>query len=124
MAGLLYLPRIFVYHCRTEPASPQSETFKVMGRRLLRAIMSPAMIAAWVFGLSMLIIGEIWRESWMHAKFLFIVFLTGAHMAMAGWRRAFEEDRNAHSERFFRLANEVPTVLMVFIVILAVVKPW
>ncbi len=124
MAGLLYLPRIFVYHCRTEPDSPQSETFKVMERRLLKAIMNPAMIAAWIFGITMLILGEIWREPWMHAKFLFIIFLTAAHMAMAGWRRAFEEDRNAHSERFFRVANEVPTVLMVFIVILAVVKPW
>ena len=124
MAGFLYLPRLFVYHCRAETGSLQSETFKVMERRLLRAIMNPAMIAAWVFGLTMLFLGEIWRESWMHRKLLLVLALTVTHIAMARWRREFAEDRNTRSERFYRIANEVPAVLMVFVVILAVVKPW
>ena len=124
MAGFLYLPRLFVYHCRAETGSLQSETFKVMERRLLRAIMNPAMIAAWVFGLTMLFLGEIWRESWMHPKLLLVLALTVTHIAMARWRREFAEDRNTRSERFYRIANEVPAVLMVFVVILAVVKPW
>ncbi len=124
MAGLLYLPRLFVYHCQAETGSPLAETFKVMERRLLKAIMNPALIAAWVFGLSLMFFGEIWREPWMHAKFLLLLLLTAAHLSMARWQRAFAEDRNAKSERFYRIANEVPTVLMIFIVILAVVKPW
>jgi putative membrane protein len=124
MAGLLYLPRLFVYHCQAETGSLQSETFKAMERRLLKAIMNPAMIAAWAFGLAMVFLGDLWREPWLHGKFLFVFFLTTAHIAMGRWRRAFDEDRNLHSERFYRIANEVPAALMVVIVILVVVKPW
>lgn len=124
MAGMLYLPRLFVYHCRAETGSAQSETFKVMERRLLRAIMNPAMIATWVLGLTLVFLGELWRESWVHTKLLFVLVFTVVHIGIGRWRRAFEEDRNPHSERFYRIANEVPAVLMVGIVILAVIKPW
>ena len=124
MAGLFYLPRLFVYHCQAETGSPQAETFKVMERRLLKAIMHPALIGSWVFGLYLVYFGEIWREPWMHAKFLLVLFLTAAHLSMMSWQRAFAEDRNAKSERFYRIVNEVPTVLMIFIVILVVIRPW
>ena len=124
MAGMLYLPRLFVYHCRAETGSAQSETFKVMERRLLRAIMNPAMIATWVLGLTLVFLGELWRESWVHTKLLFVLVFTVVHIGIGRWRRTFEEDRNPHSERFYRIANEVPAVLMVGIVILAVIKPW
>ncbi len=124
MAGLLYLPRLFVYHCGAEPGSEKSETFKVMERRLLRAIMNPAMIASWIFGLASAQIGEFWMEGWFHAKMGLVVALTAAHMAMAKFRRDFEAGRNTRSERFYRVFNEAPTLLMIGIVILAVVKPF
>jgi len=124
MAGLLYLPRLFVYHCSAEPGSKQSETFKVMERRLLRAIMTPAMLASWLLGVLLIYGGNHWSEPWMHAKLLAVVLLTGAHMAMASWRKAFAEDRNPHSSRFYRFMNEVPTLLMIAIVILVIIKPW
>ena len=124
MAGMLYLPRLFVYHCRAETGSAQSETFKVMERRLLKAIMNPAMIATWALGLTLVFLGELWREPWVHSKLLLVLILTVVHIGIGRWRRAFEEDRNQHSERYYRIANEVPAVLMVGIVILAVIKPW
>jgi protoporphyrinogen IX oxidase len=124
MAGMLYLPRLFVYHCRAETGSAQSETFKIMERRLLKAIMNPAMIATWTLGLALVFLGELWRESWIHTKLLFVLGLTVVHIGIGRWRRAFDEDRNQHSERFYRIANEVPAILMVGIVILAVIKPW
>jgi len=126
MAGLLYLPRLFVYHSKTAVGSEASETFKVMERRLLRAIMNPAMIASFVFGgLLLLDFGsDAWSMGWLHLKLLSLIGLVGMHMAMAGWRRAFAEDRNTRSERFFRVTNEVPTLLMIIIVIMAVVKPF
>lgn len=124
MAGLLYLPRLFVYHCTAETGSDKSETFKVMERRLLRAIMNPAMIAAWVSGLLTAAAGDLWAEGWFHAKLGFVLLLTLSHMAMARWRREFAEDRNRRPERFYRIANEVPTLLMIAIVILVVVKPF
>jgi putative membrane protein len=124
MAALLYLPRLYVYHCQAEPGSRQSETFKVMERRLLRGIMNPAMIVAWVVGLALMIDVEAWRFGWFHAKLTLLVLLTGIHMAAARWRRAFAEDANRHSERFYRVMNEAPAVLMVGIVIFAVVKPF
>jgi protoporphyrinogen IX oxidase len=125
MAGLLYLPRLFVYHTETAPGSEGSERFKVMERRLLRAIMNPAMIAAYVFGIWMVVLSPDWlSQGWLHAKILLVLLLTGAHMAMARWRRAFAEDRNTRPQRFYRIVNEVPTVLMVAIVILVVVKPF
>jgi putative membrane protein len=125
MAGLLYLPRLFVYHAATEPGSAASETFKVMERRLLRAIMNPAMIAAYVFGIWMVLLVPEWlSQGWLHAKLAFVLGLTAAHMMMARWRRAFAEDRNMRPQRFFRIVNEVPTVLMIAIVILVIVKPF
>ncbi|HYH22599.1 MAG TPA: protoporphyrinogen oxidase HemJ [Azospirillum sp.] len=125
MAGLLYLPRLFVYHTAAAPGSEASETFKVMERRLMRAIMNPAMIASWVFGIWMLILIPEWfQQGWLHAKLLFVVVLTVSHMLMARWRRAFAEDRNTHPQRFFRIWNEVPTLLMIGIVIFVIVKPF
>ncbi len=124
MAGMLYLPRLFVYHCRAETGSAQSETFKIMERRLLKAIMNPAMIATWALGLVLVFLGELWWEPWVHTKLIFVLGLTVVHIGIGRWRRAFDEDRNQHSERFYRIANEVPAILMVGIVILAVIKPW
>lgn len=124
MAGLLYLPRLFVYHCQAQSGSNQSETFKVMERRLLRAIMNPAMIASWVFGLWLYMSLEPWTDGWAHAKMTFVVLLTVAHMMMARWRRDFEQDTNRRPESFYRIANEAPTVLMIGIVIFVIVKPF
>lgn len=124
MAGLLYLPRLFVYHCDAPAGSDRSETFKVMERRLLRAIMNPAMIASWVFGLWAAALIGAWSAGWFHAKLLLVLLLTASHMAMARWRKDFEADANTRSQRFYRIANEVPTVLMVGAVILAAVKPF
>ena len=125
MAGLLYLPRLFVYHCEAPAGSKTSETFKVMERRLLRAIMNPAMIAAYVFGIAMIVLTPEWmKQGWLHAKLLFVLLLTVSHMMMARWRRDFAEDRNTRPQRFFRIANEVPTLLMIGIVIFVIVKPF
>lgn len=125
MAGLLYLPRLFVYHCEVAAGSEASETFKVMERRLLRAIMNPAMITSWIFGITLLVLNPGWFEmGWIHAKLAFVVGLTAVHMMMARWRRAFAEDRNQRPQRFFRIMNEVPTLLMIGVVIFVVVKPF
>jgi putative membrane protein len=125
MAGMLYLPRLFVYHSRAEPGSDTSETFKVMERRLLRAIINPAMIAAFVFGGVLLADrgGAVWSEGWVLAKFACVAGLVFMHGQMGRWRKNFEADRNARSDKFYRITNEVSTVLMIAIVILAVVKP-
>lgn len=126
MAGLLYLPRLFVYHVDAKPGSETSETFKVMERRLLKFIMTPAMLASWVLGL-WLAFGEgavqMSTDFWFHAKLLLVILLSAFHMALAKWRKDFEADRNTHSARFFRIMNEVPTVLMIAIVMLVIVKP-
>jgi putative membrane protein len=124
MAGLLYLPRLFVYHADAEKGSRQSETFKVMERRLLRGIMNPAMILVWVFGLAVAWKGEWWSAHWLHAKLALVVVLTGVHHLYGRWRKDFEADRNVRPARFYRWWNEVPTVLMIAIVFLAVLKPW
>lgn len=124
MAGIFYLPRLFVYHSESAPGSEKSETFKVMERRLLRAIMNPAMIAAWLFGLLVATAGNVWLEPWFHAKLLLVVVMTVFHGWLARCRRAFAEDRNTYSSRTFRIANELPTILMILIVILVVVKPF
>ncbi|ANC93209.2 protoporphyrinogen oxidase HemJ [Azospirillum humicireducens] len=125
MAGLLYLPRLFVYHCEVPAGSDMSERFKVMERRLLRAIMNPAMIAAYVFGIAMIVLTPEWmKQGWLHAKLLFVLLLTASHMMMAKWRREFAEDRNTRPQRFYRIANEVPTLLMIGIVIFVIVKPF
>jgi putative membrane protein len=124
MAGMLYLPRLFVYHARAAKGSEMSETFKVMERRLLRGIINPAMIAAWLLGLSLAWQGNHWLEGWFHAKVALLIGMQLVHAALARWRRAFAKDANLHSERFYRFMNEVPTLLLIGIVILAVVKPF
>ena len=124
MAGLLYLPRIFVYHCGVTPGSGMSETFKTMERRLLRGIMNPAMVFTWIFGLWLLYLSEAWREHWMMAKFALVVVLTVMHHLLALWRKDFEADRNKRPARFYRVANEVPTVMLICIVILVIVQPF
>jgi protoporphyrinogen IX oxidase len=124
MAGMLYLPRLYVYHARAAKGSEMSETFKVMERRLLRGIINPAMIAAWILGLTLAWQGDHWGEGWFHAKLALLVGMQLVHAALARWRRAFANDANTHSDRFYRFMNEVPTLLLIGIVILAVVKPF
>ena len=126
MAGLLYLPRLFVYHCDADPGSARSEMLKVMERRLLWAIMAPAMVASFLFGVWLLLMPGIvdWSSGWMHAKLALVLALAAAHGMMVKWCRDFAGDRNSRSQRFYRITNEMPTVLMVAIVILAVVKPF
>lgn len=126
MAGLLYLPRLFVYHATAPLGSDLSETLKIMERRLLRFIMNPAMILSFIFGLLLFSIPGLIDTSskWFHVKCLGILGLSAIHGMMASWRKDFEADRNKKSSTFFRVANEVPTILMIGIVILAVVKPF
>ncbi|WP_375593705.1 protoporphyrinogen oxidase HemJ [Algihabitans albus] len=124
MAALLYLPRLFVYHAQVETGSEVSETFKVMERRLLRAIGTPAMIASLVFGLILLGQPGLFDQGWIHAKLLLLVGMFAIHGLYAKWRKDFEADRNTRPHTFYRWMNEVPTVLMICIVILAVVKPF
>ena len=125
MAGMFYLPRLFVYHAMAPVGSELSETFKVMEAKLLRIILNPAMIAAWIFaGLMLWAQPELFSDGWFHAKLLLVVLMTGVHGFYARWRREFAVDANTRSHRFYRFANEVPTVLMIGIVILAVVKPF
>jgi putative membrane protein len=124
MAGLLYLPRLFVYHCATDPGSKQSETFKLMERRLLRAIMNPAMIVVWITGPLLAWQAGMFRDGWLLAKLILVVVLTGYHHALGRWRKDLAADRNRHDAGFYRLMNEVPTLLMIGIVVLVVVKPF
>jgi putative membrane protein len=126
MAGLLYLPRLFVYHCAAPPGSVQSETFKTMERRLLRGIMNPAMVGAYLFGLVLLATPGVvdWGAAWMYLKLALVAGQTVMHHRLGSWRKAFAADRNLRSARFYRMVNEVPTVLMVGIVLLIVVKPF
>jgi putative membrane protein len=124
MAGMLYLPRLFVYHCEAEPGSAQSETFKVMERRLLRAITNPAMVVTWALGLWMVYeAGWLWAH-WFQAKLLLVMALSAIHGMLARWTEDFAADRNRRSQRFYRVINEIPAVLMIAIVILVVVKPF
>jgi len=124
MAGLLYLPRLYVYHAQAQVGSHQSETFKIMERRLIRAIMTPAMVFTWFFGLWMMYSLDMWTETWVHAKLTAVVLMTISHFFMAKWRRDFEHDRNQRPESFYRVANEAPTLLMIAIVIIVIVKPF
>jgi putative membrane protein len=124
MAGMLYLPRLFIYHCDAAPGSETSETFKVMEQRLLRIILNPAMVAAWVLGLWLAWQGGLFSSGWLHAKLALVLALSGVHGFFSASVRRFAEDRNTVSARHWRLWNEVPTVLMIFIVILVVVKPF
>ena len=126
MAGLLYLPRLFVYHAQSKTGSEQSETFKVMERRLLRYITTPAMLASWVLGLALAFSGVIdWsKDGWFHAKLFLVLLLSAYHGLLAKWMKDLALDLNTHSARFYRIANEVPTLLMILIVILVVVRPF
>jgi protoporphyrinogen IX oxidase len=124
MAGMLYLPRLFVYHCEAEIGSKQSETFKVMERRLMRAIINPAMIVTWLAGLYLAWSGHWFFSGWLHGKLALVIALSGVHGFFFRWRKDFAADRNKHSQKFYRIINEVPTVLMIGIVILVVVKPF
>jgi putative membrane protein len=126
MAGLLYLPRLYVYHSTAAAGSDLSETFKVMERRLLRGIMTPAMIATWIFGAALAFTPGIvdWRMVWIWVKLLLVLALTTFHFLLARWRVSFAEERNRHSTGFFRIVNEFPTLLLTAIVLLVVIKPF
>jgi protoporphyrinogen IX oxidase len=124
MAGMLYLPRLFVYHASAAPGSAQSETFKIMERRLLRNIMTPAMILVWLTGPWLAYRMDFYRDPWLHAKIALVLVLSGLHGYFARAARVFAADANTKSARFYRILNEVPTVLMLLIVALVVVKPF
>lgn len=124
MAGMLYLPRLFVYHADVPVGSPQSETFKVMEARLLNIITTPAMVVAWVLGLWLAWRSGFWSAPWLHAKLALVLALSGLHGYLSAATRAFREDRNTKPARHWRIVNEIPTVLMIGIVILVIVKPF
>jgi putative membrane protein len=124
MAGLLYLPRLYVYHVDATAGSELSQTLKIMERKLLRLIINPAMVATFVFGIWMLLIEpEILQHPYMHIKLGCVVLMTGVHGMLARYRRVFDQDCNVHTARFFRVLNEIPAVLMIIIVIMIVVRP-
>jgi len=127
MAGMLYLPRLFVYHAAAKPGSELSETFKVMERRLLKLIINPAMIATWLLGLSLIwLMGKdaFVQSGWLHAKLVLVFAMTGLHGFFVRLVKQFGADRNQRSQRFYRIINEIPTVLLIVIVVLATVKPF
>ena len=124
MAGMLYLPRLFVYHCEVTPGTPESERFKRMELRLLRIIINPSMAGVWIFGLALAFLGQYWAQPWMLVKFALVVVLSALHGFLSRCRRDFAKDSNTRSQRFYRLVNEVPAVLMIVIVILVVVRPF
>ena len=124
MAGMLYLPRLFVYHASAEKGSQQSETFKVMERRLLKGIMNPAMIAVWILGPLLAWLTHAYDEHWLQIKFVLVLIMSGMHGLYARCTRDFANDRNTHTAKFYKIINEVPAVLMVLIVILVKVQPF
>jgi putative membrane protein len=125
MAGMLYLPRLYVYHADAQKGSIQSETFKIMERRLYRGIINPAMIATFVFGIWMIIAGLVdWSMIWPWVKAAAVILMSAFHGLLGRWRRAFAEDRNTHPSKFYRMVNEVPTLLMIIIVLMVVAKPF
>jgi putative membrane protein len=126
MAGMFYLPRLFVYHCEVPRGSAESERFKVMERRLLKQIINPAMIATFVFGILLVLTPGVidWSAGWWHVKMLGIVMMSAFHGMLPRWRRDFLEDRNTRPAKFYRMANEVPTVLLLLIVIMVIVRPF
>ena len=123
MAGMLYLPRLFVYHAAAAPGSELSETLKVMERRLFYAIMNPAQVAVWVLGGLMLMVQDM-SQGWLHAKLTLVVAMAVLHHLFGRWRQDFAADRNRRPARFYRIANEIPTVLLIAIVILVIVRPF
>src|SRR6478735_5864715 len=124
MAGMLYLPRLFVYHCEADPGSRQSETFKVMERRLLKVIINPAMILTWLLGVWLAWTSGLYAAHWFQAKFVLVLAMSGVHGVLSKYVREFAADRRRKSQKYFRILNEIPTVLLIVIVILAVVKPF
>ena len=124
MSGMLYLPRLFVYHTQTKPGSEGSERFKVMERKLLRGIVNPSMVAVWILGPTLAWLTGAYLDLWLQIKFGLVIVLSGLHGFLVSCWRDFEADRNTRSERFYRIVNEVPAVLMIVIVVLAVVKPF
>ena len=124
MAGMLYLPRLFVYHTEAAPGSESSERFKVMERRLLKAIINPSMAAVWILGLLLAWLTGAYMDTWFQLKFVLVIILSGMHGLFVSCWRAFAEDRNTRSARFYRIVNEVPALLMVLIVILVKVRPF
>ncbi|MFA6018616.1 MAG: protoporphyrinogen oxidase HemJ [Rhodospirillales bacterium] len=124
MAGLFYLPRLFVYHSQVDIGSAQSELFKIMERRLYKAIMMPAMVGTLLFGLLLLLSSDFLTQGWMHAKLLLVAALLVFHFFCAKWKTDFARDANVKNQKFYRMANEVPTLLMIGIVILVIVRPF
>ena len=122
MAGMFYMPRLFVYHCRLEVGSDASEMFKEMERKLIRIIINPAMVIAWIFGLLMVFGQDLWGVHWFQAKFFCVILMSGFHGSLSRWRRQFARDENMHSEKFYRAVNEIPTILMIAIVFLVTMK--
>jgi len=125
-AALLYLPRLFVYHSDLQKGSEASELLKVMEYRLGRYIMSPAMIASWVFGLLLIFYFDVIdfsQDFWFHSKFLLVVILSGYHGLLIGYMKKFQQDKNVKTHRFFRVINEIPTVLIILIVFLVILRP-
>ncbi len=126
MAGMFYLPRLYVYHCEAPRGSAESERFKVMERRLLKQIINPAMVATWTFGTMLILTPGVvdWSSGWWWTKFICVWLMSGFHGALSKWRRLFLEDRNTKPQRYYRIANEVPTVLMMIIVTMVIVRPF
>ena len=125
MAGMMYLPRLFVYHAGAEKGSVQSETFKIMERRLYRGITTPAMLATWIFGLAMVFGGlvDFW-QIWPWVKAAGVIALSGIHGFYGRLTRDFAEDRNTRSARFFRAINEIPFVIVIVVVVMVIVRPF
>ena len=124
MAGMLYLPRLFVYHCEVQPGTTEYARFVRMEERLMRIIVNPAMIAVWVFGISLAFSLNAWDQGWLHAKLLFVILISALHGFFSRWRRDFEQGKNTRTARFYRIVNEVPAGLVVVIVLLVVLKPF
>lgn len=124
MAGMLYLPRLYVYHADAPVGSKESETFKVMERRLLRGIMNPSMIVVWIVGLWMAVSGGWMVAGWLHAKLALVLVMSAVHGVYSKWRKDFEADRNTRPARFYRMWNEVPAVILIVIIVLVVIKPF
>ena len=124
MAGMLYLPRLFVYHAGAQAGSQQAATFKVMEQRLLKFIMTPAMIVTWLLGIVLVFQGQFLGATWFHLKIVLVLVMTVLHGLFSHWVNEFGLDRQPHSARFFRIANEIPTIMLILIVILATVKPF
>ena len=124
MAGLLYLPRLFVYHAQVAPESEQAKTFVTMERRLMHMITVPAATLAWLLGIALAGNLGAGLNYWFYPKLILVILLTGFMFAAERWRRELAAGTNRHSPRFFKRANEIPTVLMILIVLLAVAKPF